>query len=228
MAPKDKTAFVLPKVGLRGHHLDVLIEKNATPPPKIATAQTQSACTSPVPVLERVLVDTNPTATAPNHISPPNPSAMPSPTTDAPSGLMPIQGVVAPDERFGLLGIGCGDWLLLADQAYVNQASYELWQSLAQALQKQYPNIIVLQFSYPLFADAEGYHRHPTPALLGFLLGLHAHKRLYLGLLSAWSQSIVLGDLLTKQQDIPSLEQMQQKPLLKKQLWHTLVSTIPS
>lgn len=214
---KDKSSIVLPAVDLRGRQdFDEPIAIKSLPTHDTSTATAMFDTKAAVSLVQ-------PYSDEP---SVPNPNMADTPKISTDMSTMPIQGVVAHDERFGLLGIGCADWLLLADQAYLTQETYALWQSLAQALQKQHPSTMVLTLSYPLFADEEGYHRQPTPALLGFLLGLHAHKRLYLGLLSAWSQSIVLGSLLDKQQDVPSLEQMQYKPLLKKQLWNTLVSTL--
>lgn len=140
-----------------------------------------------------------------------------------------LDGLSVQVERFGLFGVRYGDWVLIVDEAFLNQHTYELWTALISALKKQQPNALSLHIGYPLVANdyPEYQHYHQgTMVLLGFLIRLCydvEHTPLKVAFLTPISQGIDFGALQScVKTDIPSLDQIVINPLLKHSLWQLL------
>lgn len=141
-----------------------------------------------------------------------------------------LDGLSVQMERFGLFGVRYGDWVLIADEAFLNQHTYGLWTALINALKKHNPNTLPLHIGYPLVANdyPEYQHYHQgTMVLLGFLIRLCydvERTPLKVAFLTPISQGIHFGALQEYIKNVPSLEQIVHNPTLKHHLWQLLHS----
>lgn len=133
-------------------------------------------------------------------------------------------GMNVTSEQFNLSGIAYQDWVILADNAFMNANQKSIWHSLADKLTAK--GALFLQVHYPLVVNE--YHEYEnfsqgTHSLLGFLLRLCANKSwLKLALLTPLSDGIELGHLNTYHHITPTLAQMAEFAEHKKTFWQLL------
>lgn len=156
-----------------------------------------------------------------NHASQHSPSLSVAISTPLPELFIGVNVLI---EQFNLSGIAYQDWVILADNAFMDANQKSIWHSLVDKLTTK--GALSLQVHYPLVVNEYREYENflqGTHSLLGFLLRLCANKpQPKLVLLTPLSDGIELGCLNTYRHTTPTLAQMAEFAEHKKTFWQLL------